>query len=247
MRLSLTLPLAFLLLLALHLTVASGQLVKVEGHALDFVGPAIVGAKIRVLEQPGLVVESDHTGYFQFQSSVGSEITLVLNHPLYRETQGPTVTVPASGLVGVEHEMVLQVPNSPTYQFLKAILPAQVDDEHLCQLVVTVTAPGKTIYDDPQGEANSTCTLSPSRSSPSHPYYFGMFKNGATNPFTRGLNSTSQDGGVVFFNVPVGNYTITAQKEGVVWQHDSSYLRCIEGSPRLVNAAPTWGPRALSD
>jgi hypothetical protein len=155
--------------------------------------------------------------------------------------------VPADGLVGVEREMVLQVPNKPTYAGLKAIMPAKVDDEHLCQMVVTVTAPGKTIYDDPQGEANSTCTLWPSRAIPQLPYYFGMFKNGDTNPFVRNLTSTSQDGGVVFFNVPAGNYSITAHKEGVVWEHSSSYMRCIPGSPRLVNAAPTWGPRAISD
>jgi hypothetical protein len=65
-----------LLLIALLLLCgeSSAQSVKVEGHALDFIGPPINGAKIRVLEQPGVVVTSDKTGYFEFSADVGSQV-----------------------------------------------------------------------------------------------------------------------------------------------------------------------------
>lgn len=72
-------------------------------------------------------------------------------------------------------------------------------DPAKCQMVVTVTAKGKTWHDDPQGEQNATVSISPSYGG--KPYYFG-YLDGWTNPFERHLTSTSLDGGVIFLDVP---------------------------------------------
>jgi hypothetical protein len=61
-------------------------------------------------------------------------------------------------------------------------------------------------------------------------------QNTTTNPFSRGLNSTSFDGGVIFFNVPprLEPYTIVATKKGLVFSNASVW--CQPGL--LVRDAP---------
>ena len=60
-----------------------------------------------------------------------------------------------------------------------------------------MAAKGKTTHNDPQGEPNATVTLEPPQG---NPFYFG-YLDGITDPFAKGLTSTSLDGGVIFFNV----------------------------------------------
>ena len=51
---------------------------------------------------------------------------------------------------------------------------------------------------------------------------------------------TSEDGGVLFANVPPGDYTWTAHKAGVKFR--SVKMKCRAGW--LVNASPPWGLQA---
>lgn len=68
--------------------------------------------------------------------------------------------------------------------------------------MVTVAALNKTAHDGRQGEIGATVQLEPDFGA--LPDYFGIFKNGDTNPIVRNLKATSQDGGVLWANAPGG-------------------------------------------
>ena len=52
---------------------------------------------------------------------------------------------------------------------------------------------------------------------------------------------TSDDGGVLFIQVPPGDYTWTAHKAGV--EFTQVRMKCRAGY--LINASPPWGLQAL--
>jgi hypothetical protein len=215
---------------------------RVEGFAHDFLtGRGIVAGELRMLEDPNFLMKTDSQGRFAFDRPVGSNVTLVISKWDIHETQTGTVTVPPQGLVGVQHELTLQVPDLITFAFLRAVLPGTMDPTK-CHLVTTVSAKNKTLYDDPQGEPNATISVSPPVPKGSNIYYFGIIM-GKTNPFARGLNQTSYDGGVLVFNVPPGDYVMTASKKGVVFGDPPSCFMKCKTPGRLINASPPWGPR----
>lgn len=89
-------------------------------------------------------------------------------------------------------------------------------DDDKCHVVTTVLANGKTLHDAKQGEPDAIITLSPYVNET--PFYFDIFKGwlfkNKTNPFTKGLTKTTEDGGVGYFNLPASDkpYTLSAQK-----------------------------------
>lgn len=128
--------------------------------------------------------------------------------------------------------------------------------------MTTITPENITLEDDPQGEPGTVATLiSGSEVMKIKPYYFGIIDvsallvllrpfrefpsdahglllcaQGKTNPFARGLNATSRDGGVVFFNVEprIEPYTIIATKSGLtftnvsVWCKSGRFVRILQ-------------------
>jgi hypothetical protein len=74
--------------------------------------------------------------------------------------------------------------------------------------------------------------------------YFGVMGKNLTDPFTRGLNATSWDGGVVWLNVPVAAkpYVVRATKPGMVFSE--AWMQCHTPN-RFINAAPTQGPHVI--
>jgi len=225
--------------------------VLVEGHAFVFGGGDIPGVPVNVesatvtmLEDPTLQLTTDSNGYFSFQASVGENITLVMEKWDYTTTQGPTVLVPPEGLQGEQAEYTFQATLFWEYDLLTLILPEKTDPT-MCHFCVTVCAYNKTLRDDPQGEPNVTVSIFPPVDGPGGvPFYFGVFPNNLTNPFQRGLNVTSLDGGVLFFNVPVSDtpYTISAYKEGEVLSE--TVLTC-NTPDRFINGAPPHSPRVI--
>mgnify|MGYP000099900421 CR=1 FL=1 len=81
-------------------------------------------------------------------------------------------------------------------------MPEKPDNSKYCQFVVTVSAYNLTLKSFPQGEINSTCSISPNPGL-SGTYYFGTWGklSNMTNPFEKGLKATSWDGGVALINV----------------------------------------------
>jgi hypothetical protein len=125
----------------------------------------------------------------------------------------------------------------PTIYMLLADMLAITPDPERCQLVTTVTRIGKSIYDDgAHGESGATVTIDPPLPAELGPIYF----NASVRP-DRTLTETSEDGGVLYVNVPPGEYTWTAHKDGVAFTQLK--MQCRAGV--LVNASPPRGLQVL--
>lgn len=226
---------------------ANPSTVTVEGRAYEY-GPGgfVSGATVRVL---GDVISrrttfTDSEGFFTMNATVGEELTLVLSKDGYTTVQSATVTVPPEGLRGKYAQMTFQVPTDTIFELFQLATGSHLNTS-LCHLVVTVCALNKTIDDAPQGEPGVEVFLDPPGPKA---FFFGVFRN-LTNPFARGLNTTSADGGVLFANVaplPAGQaYTVRAAKPGVTLS--TTRLICTPGNRYLVNASPPHGPNVIAE
>ena len=89
---------------------------------------------------------------------------------------------------------------------------------------------------DALGVEDAAASIDPPLPADSKAIYFGYAGGGNIYP-DPDRASTSIDGGVIFSNVPVGEYTITATKTGL--QFSAPKIRCRAGV--LVNVAPPNG------
>ena len=216
----------------------------VSGFARSFLlGSNISGATITVLET-GQRFQTDLNGHFgPFAYPVGKPITLQLEKWNYKTTQSATVIVPIEGLNSPYNNITFQVPSVETYYLLATIVGAKIDSES-CHVAATITAYHKTMDDIPQGESDATISLTPSILS--NVFYFDIFKSGPlkgkTNPFTRDLTATTEDGGVLIFNLPPRDelYSLSADKNQVSFNR--IYFRCRKGA--FINISPPQGPMA---
>jgi hypothetical protein len=212
-------------------------LVSVSGDVIPFnVGAdaRLRGAKISILEHPEKRMTTGEDGHFQFDGlEEGSEVTLILEHPEYHPIQTGTITPGPNGA----ERITFQAVNYMTYMLLAAVLGVDPDEENLCQMVTTVTRVGKSLYDEgAHGEAGAAVTIDPPLPSEHGPIYF----NSSVLP-DRSLTETSDDGGVLFLQVPPGEYVWTATKPGVTFTHVK--MKCRSGW--VINASPPWGLQAL--
>jgi hypothetical protein len=210
-------------------------LVSVSGDAIPFVGGPdgrIEGAEVWILEQAARRVTTGADGHFEFDGlAVGSEITLVMEHPDYYPIQTGTIIVGPAGAERVTFQAV-------TYEIYDAFAEfLDIDpDPTRCQMVTTVTRVGKSIYDPgAHGESGAVVTLDPPLPAEQGPLYF----NASVLPDWT-LTETSEDGGVLFLQVPPGEYVWTASKPGV--EFSQVRMKCRAGL--LVNASPPWGLQA---
>jgi hypothetical protein len=208
----------------------------VSGDAFDFqTGQqtgGIASAHVFVLENPALSTTTDAMGHFEIAGvPVGSDATLVMEHPDYILIQTGTNEVPAEGLTRVTFQAV-----TPTLRDALAIALHVTIDDTRCQLVTTVTRIGRSVYDPgAHGEDGVVVTSDPPIAGAS-PIYF----NSSVFPDPT-LTQTSDDGGTLFVNVTPGEYTWTATKAGATFRQVR--LNCRAGV--LVNAAPPWGLQRL--
>ncbi|MCC6872964.1 MAG: carboxypeptidase regulatory-like domain-containing protein [Sandaracinaceae bacterium] len=213
------------------LLAACSSTTTISGDAFAFnegVDARVVGGTVRILELPGREATTDATGHFVFEGvPVGSDVTLELAHPEFTPIQTATHTVPAEGL----EQLTFQAVRPAVYDLLATILAITPDPER-CHMVTTATRVGRSLYDPgAHGEAGVTVTVEPPPPVESGPIYF----NADVIP-DRALTMTSDDGGVVFVNVPPGDYVWTAHKDGV--RIREIRMRCRAGL--LVNASPPW-------
>jgi len=208
-------------------------LVGLSGDAIPFDnGPdgRIAGADISLVEHPERHVTTGLDGHFVFDGlEEGSEATVVLSHPDYHAIQTGTIKLGPRGIDRVTFQAVI----FDIYDILAALLGVVPDDANRCQMVTTVTRLGKSIYDPgAHGEEGVTVTLEPPLAADHGPIYF----NSSVLP-DRTLVQTSDDGGVLFIQVPPGEYTWTAHKAGAVFSRIK--MKCRVGY--LVNASPPKG------
>lgn len=210
--------------------------VAVSGDAFEF-GPysKIAGAAITIPELPAASTTTDAEGRFAFAELPGGvAATFVIEAEGYPRTSTKTFTLPDDG--APLERVTFQVPSDATYDLLATIVDI-VPDPATCQIASTVTRVGKSIYDEgAHGEAGATVAIEPPIAAEHGPVYF----NAQVIP-QADLIETSEDGGVLFVNVPVGRYTITASKLGV--EFVAVEIDCVGGV--LINASPPFGLQAL--
>lgn len=214
------------------------RVATVEGDAIPFdqsPDGRIDGAEVSILEFPEVSpVVTGADGHFKFEGlPVGADITLVMAHPDYHPIQTGTHVLPDEGL----QRITFQAVTPAIYGALAAIVGVTPDEAQFCQIVTTVTRVGKSIYDaGAHGEAEVVVTIDPPLSAEKGPVYF----NAQVIP-EPGLTQTSEDGGVLYMQVPPGDYAWTATKAGAKFR--PVRIKCRAGY--LINASPPWGLQRL--
>lgn len=214
----------------------------VSGFAISFLsGEAIPKATITILET-GQKIETDNGGHFgPFNHPIGKPVTLMLEKSGYMTTQSATITVPKDGLITPYDNITFQVPSTYVYYLLSRAVGGK-EDPNSCHVSSTIIKYHKTLNDIPQGEPGAVVSVTPYVKE--SPFYFDIFvkgpMKGKTYPFPTGLKTTSEDGGIAFFNLPPRDepYKLTAQKDGVVFSE--AQFMCRKGM--FVNISPPNGP-----
>lgn len=225
--------------------IAIANTAPVSGFAESFLlGMKVKNATITVLET-GQTFKTDKEGRFgPFQYPVGQPITLQFSKWGYKTTQSATIVVPPEGLNTKYDNITFQVPSVESYYMLATIMGATIDKDS-CHLTATITKYHKTMQDLPQGEADVVVSLSPAVET--MPFYFGIYHSwplkDKTNPFSKNLKQTSEDGGIAFFNIPASDkpYKLIGQKNGVKFT-ESTFI-CKKDT--FVNISPPQGPMVL--
>ena len=236
----------FISLMLLPTSVLAIDSAAVSGIAKTFLfNQPIPHAEITVLET-GFTMRTNQDGRFgPFYFPIGRSLTLLFEKFGYSSVQSGTFIVKKSGLTGPYKEISFQVPSWLTFYLYAHLIGATLDKDH-CHVVSTITAYHKTLNDLPQGEPHARAILRPQNE---QPFYFGIFKDGPfrykTNPFTRQLIDTSQDGGIAFFNLPpqLKPYILTATKAGKAFT--KTQFICRPGS--FINISPPQGPAIKPD
>jgi hypothetical protein len=217
---------------------ASGPPVSASGQAFVFGAGngTLAGATVYVVEAPQLRTTTAADGTFSLQVPSGGECSFALEEPGYHASRTELIYVAAGG---VDH-VSFQVPPDNVYSLLASVVGLDPDPTR-CQIATTVSAAGTAPYGGSGlGEPDATVTIDPPLPAAAGPVYFKFVNATLIVPDTT-LTATTIDGGVLFLNVPPGDYRLTAHKTGK--QFSAVRLRCAAGV--LVNAAPPWGLQTL--
>ena len=213
--------------------------INASGNAFAFALPGepygrVVNGTVSVLEMPEFSTTTDEDGFFSIEGlPVGEEATFVLEHDNFHVTHTKTFILPDEDL----ERVTFQTPDNLLYALLEGVVEI-VSDPEMCQMVSTVTVVGKSIYDEgAHGVPGATVSADPVLGDAHGPIYF----NENVLP-DRSRTESSDDGGILFVNVPPGDYTVTAVKEGVDFV--PVLLKCRANT--LVNASPPYGLQALN-
>lgn len=219
---------------------AAPTTVTLSGQAFSF-GPGgqVSGATVSVLEHSEITTQTADDGTFSLAGvPAEAEATLVLDDP-----NRPPIQTGTQHLAGVDLErLTFQAPNHDLYRALAAVVQVTPDPER-CQIATTVTRRGNSLFDEipgTHGEPEATVTIEPEPEGVDGPVYFDLVRYDTIFP-SRPLTQTTADGGVLFLNVPPGEYTLKAHKPDTVFA--DVHIKCRAGF--LVNASPPYGLQAL--
>ena len=211
-----------------------GPPATVSGHAFVFgpngAGLSLEGAVVSVGESPGVTATVAADGTFAIAAPSGGPATFSLTQTGFFPNQSATLDITADGVA----MLGFQAPTNDAVDILASLVRVTPDPTR-CQISTTVSRAGTEPYGgDGLGVDGAIVTIDPPLPASSGPIYFAY----GSLPFPdRTLTATSIDGGVLFANVPVGEYTLTATKSGVTFS--TVDIRCRAGV--LVNAAPPHG------
>ena len=195
-------------------------------------GGPLAGAEVFILEHPELRVTSDEDGRFEFKDVPGGDVTLVMQAEDFPENQLGTHLVDGVALEQLNFQAVSQ-----TVYDVFAALTESVPDHAMCQISTTITRWFEGSLPQVHGEPGVTDSITPDVPKASGPIYFS-----ADVLPTPGLTETTVDGGIVWVNVPPGDYVLHAHKDAVTFK--DVRIHCRAGV--LVNAGPPWGLQALN-
>ncbi len=217
----------------------TGPLVHVTGMAFVF-GPndamlTVQDATVAVAESAAVTTKVESDGSFAFDVPSGGPTTFSIAKDGFHAGQSATIDVGSGGIA----MLGFQTPTNAAFDSL-GVIARVTPDPAACQIATTVSRSGTAPYGgDGLGAEGAVVTIEPPLPATSGPIYFA-YDNGTIFP-DRSLAATTMDGGVIFANVPVGDYTLTATKADA--QFSPVNIRCRPGV--LVNAAPPNGLQQL--
>ncbi len=210
--------------------------VQIKGTAYAFDNQApISGAIISAKGAPGASATSQPDGSYRLTVPNRSKVTPYIEASGFHGIFLQTFSTHGRDLRKVN----FQVPSEGIYQGLAALLNVQLDangDPKRCAIVSTAST--KKIRDlsfpefiafGAHGVPGVTASTSPKLPKP-------VYFNDSVIP-DASLTETSTDGGIIWTEVPRGNYTVTAHHP--TKRFASFQASCRNG--RIVNANPPWG------
>lgn len=235
-----TAALAALVLSAAVLTPSAGAsapTVTMSGTAYEFnkVHTMLSGATIHVLEDPALTATVGEDGTYELEVPDQAAVTPYITKDGYGTIYLQTFSTDGEDLVNVN----FQTPTLEVMGLLALVLGIEKNDAgYPAQCVVVSTVSTKQVrgvsYEQfigwgAHGVAGVTASISPEAGRRT---YF----NESVIPDST-VTETSKDGGVVWTELPPGEYTLSAQGAGSTWP--DVHVTCADG--RIVNANPPWG------
>jgi hypothetical protein len=220
-------------------TPGTGPLAHVTGHAFIF-GPndlnlTLEGATVADAEAPQYSTTVAADGTFELDVPSGAPASFSLVKDGFHPNQSAAIDIGPDGIAMLGFQTPTDGAFDELAQFARVV---PVPDD--CQISTTVSRAGTEPYGgDGLGEPDAVASIEPGLAATSGPIYFN-YLSGTIFP-DRALTMTSLDGGVIYANVPVGEYTMTATKDGITFS--SVKIRCRAGV--LVNAAPPNGIQEL--
>lgn len=217
----------------------TGPAAHIDGHAFIF-GPndanlVIEGAVVAVAEDPSVNTTVAADGSFAFDVPSGGPVSFSLTKDGFHPGQSAAIDITADGIP----MLGFQTPTEDTFLALGQVARVTPDNTK-CQISTTVSRKGTDPYGGTGlGVEGVTVTVDPPAAEIDGPIYFA-YNDGVIFP-SRDQVLTSLDGGVIFANVPVGEYKLVATKDGTSFS--SPVIRCRAGV--LVNAAPPNGIQEL--
>ena len=216
---------------------ADGGTVAISGTAYEFnnVRKLLGGATVHVLEDPALTTTVAEDGTYSLEVPDGAKVTPYITKEGYGTIYLQTFTTAGQDLVDVN----FQTPTTGVMGLLALVLGIETNDDgypEQCAVVSTVSTRQvrgvgyeNFITWGAHGVAGVTASISPEAGTRT---YF----NEQVIP-DRSVTETSDDGGVVWTELPPGDYTLSAAGAGSDWPEVD--VTCADG--RIVNANPPWG------
>jgi hypothetical protein len=235
-----TAAVAAALLLVLGATASARSTVHLRGTAYEFNTPTVIGgATIRVAENPRLRAITRPSGAYDLVVPARSRVTPYIVAPGYHTIYLQTFRTNGADLRNVN----FQTPTTSVFQALAALLNVPVDASGEltgCAIVSTISTRNIRDLSYPAFRAYGAHGVAGATASSAPPLPGPVYFNSDVVP-DPSQPVSSDDGGVVWTDVPTGVYRISARSPEA--RFASFVATCRPG--RAVNANPPWGLHEL--
>jgi len=212
----------------------------IRGTAYTFNTPdPIAGATVSLVEMPEISAVTGADGSYELAVPIGMAVTPVIEAEGHHSIHLQTFTVDDDHEGSEIDGANFQTPSEPIYEALRALIGGFVGKDPFeggCVIVTTVSDKrvvgmpfAEFIEFHPHGKAGATASIDPPNA---QPIYF----NEDVIP-DQAQTTSSNDGGVLWSNVPPGDYTLRATLEGTSFAE--VHVRCEQDW--VINANPVWG------